>query len=405
MLKGLTYRWKGMHQVAGVDIFIHPDNQWVAQIIILQIKGDQIIIADRYQNITTIDELQNCIPKNSGISLSLSGKGIISKKIETTEVQPLNRSIQLVLPNAKVDDFYVQTTIISNFAFLSIARSELIAQWKKLLTTAKIPIVHIYLESFSLATISPLLDHSIRIPVHQKEYIIKDNKLIEISILQNDVSNTSIRLEQELISPLEITAYSNAFAEISGQYHIFDTYPSNNDREEWVNKNKFQHTGWALISIIFSALICNYFLFVGWQKESNKLVSDNQLLLHETENINTLKQELDKKRNFLGEAGWIDPSKGSYYIDQICATKPSTIKLVKLHYQPLDKLKTQLEKTDQFTPYEILVEGKTKTSESISPWIKQLEKLVIVKKAQSVRFSYNHKTKFNEFTILIQVVH
>ena len=84
-------------------------------LIALELTGNKegVVVSRRFVNIT-LEKLAEENKKKQPIYISIGGKGVIHKKVKYNERVKDKDFIHLVLPNASINDFYLQKTVLSN---------------------------------------------------------------------------------------------------------------------------------------------------------------------------------------------------------------------------------------------------------------------------------------------------
>ena len=111
-------------QSVGIEIIFQPDNTKVYNFILLKKDKGALFIENCKEKITSIEDLKNLIPKNVPISLVLNGKGILHKIISVNEKDTEITLLQKVLPNAQIDDFYIQKIHLDDKIIASLIRKD-----------------------------------------------------------------------------------------------------------------------------------------------------------------------------------------------------------------------------------------------------------------------------------------
>jgi hypothetical protein len=106
---------------AGLDIWITPDDTLEINAIVISSHRDKIKILFK-KSISTIEELPSALSANLPIYLSIDGKGILHKIIDSQNNGPL---LDALLPNANKNDFIIQHTVLEEKReLISIIRNE-----------------------------------------------------------------------------------------------------------------------------------------------------------------------------------------------------------------------------------------------------------------------------------------
>src|SRR5882757_7874292 len=117
-----------INEAVGVSIHIHSDGSVLLQLCSVAASGNELNIDKKVTDLKATGQLKEHIPAKSVIALNLSGKGVLQKKIEKTEEINQNNFNQ-ILPNANIEDFYIQNFISGESSFVSVIRKVEADKW------------------------------------------------------------------------------------------------------------------------------------------------------------------------------------------------------------------------------------------------------------------------------------
>ena len=150
------------------------------------------------------------------IYLSIGGKGIINKKVAAKETISDDDLIQLVLPNAKIADFYLQKKSLGNNQWVvSIIRKSVLDEILQEFKSLKAYVLKIVLGPFSIVNVSGLLANdnaTINVPGHQLQY--KKGELIAHKA-STEATNGLIQIVDDQVDLNHLVSFSNALYHFS----------------------------------------------------------------------------------------------------------------------------------------------------------------------------------------------
>ena len=93
-----------------------------------RLKNTKLSFTQKVTEISKIDDLKKHFKAKSFLAVNLCGKGVFQKQIELTENITQN-NFNLILPNAKTEDFYIQNFISGSCSFVSVIRKTEADKW------------------------------------------------------------------------------------------------------------------------------------------------------------------------------------------------------------------------------------------------------------------------------------
>ena len=159
-----------------------------------------------------------------------------------------------------------------------------------------------------------------------------------------------------------------------------------------------------MLTTFLLLLLGNFLLFNNYRKEYaslESLVNQNQGQLA---TISSLQAELAVKRKFVAQMGLLDPSRASFYSDQIALSVPSAIQLTDLSVYPVEQKLEKGKKSVEFLSNQIRIMGVAKRSNVVNNWIKELKQNAWVKDIQVVNYTQKNARVNGEFELMIELV-
>src|SRR5258707_12949151 len=97
-------------EAIGVSIDIDAGGNTAIYGCSVTIANNQLNFGKKITDLSAVEELAKHFPAKSIVAFNLSGKGILLKQLEGTEEINQN-NFNKILPNASIEDFYVQNFI------------------------------------------------------------------------------------------------------------------------------------------------------------------------------------------------------------------------------------------------------------------------------------------------------
>lgn len=106
--------------LTGVDVQLLADGQMLINFCSMKIKGDQLSVTDKGEGLKNILHFSKQL-KSGLVVLNLSGKGVLTKRME--RIEKLDQQvINQILPNANAGDFYFQLAHEEGGSVVSLIR-------------------------------------------------------------------------------------------------------------------------------------------------------------------------------------------------------------------------------------------------------------------------------------------
>jgi len=389
-------------QCAGVHMFLKPDGSAEYSLVLLKKKSSKIQIEKRELDISDFDTLMHFVPKSVPVILTIEGKGIVNRRVNTENLVSETEIVSRVLPNAKPAEFYIQkTTIKENDIFLTLARRISIDEILERFEKEKRFVIKTVFGPFSLNHIASLLDEKYEVINGKYGGYRMENNLIKETDMKYQDCFSRYRLEEELLSDQDIIAFATAFSFFVEQAEIsLDIEKCGFRNEEFIYKRMFGIMSVVLLLLVFIILMGNLVLYQQYNKKSAELVDQlavNEDLIYELEKVEGV---LKSKEDFIGRSGFLQSSKLSYYADRLAYNLPETIRLTKCDLEPLQK-KLKNNEQPEFTNNQVRVAGLTRESTVLNNWIKTINKETWVKDVKVIGYKQEKNSDPGEFEIEI----
>lgn len=395
---------------AGLEIVILPDGSYQLHVLVLKKQQATLISTAQRSSLASFAEVKAVIDPKTPITIAINGKGIIHRKVHTSENDPASVLLNKLFPNANADDFIIQKTPVSaEEAFVSVIRLTAFQAIIQELTANDLTnIAACFLGPFGVQRLFPILENSITGPgfldVPNFRLQLSDQRITGIESTtytpQGFIKIGTEQFSYELLIP-----FAAALAYYTNEGNdIFNSQALNKLKEEFLQKQKFEFRGWSLLVATFLVLIINYLVFNNyWSKnrEMNTRLESAQAALNRYEK---LKAEYDQKQQVLKENGLLDGSRTSYYADQLAIELPLSIQLTGLNIHPLRKKKPGEEEHGfSFENRHILVSGNCQRNTELNEWMKKIKKLSWTGEVTLLNYKQDNLKDNGLFLIEIQI--
>jgi len=410
MLKDIKFReLLRSKTAAGVEVIISDNENFKINLTILHQEKSSIEIKTAQTNIENISNLKQSISSDIPVNLVLNGKGIIHKIVSYEKTDDDNSLLQKVFPNANPNEFYIEKEpSADNNILVSIIRKSVADDILKSFNENEIYIVSASLGPFCVSTIYNLLNgntsegnHEINIAHHKLTFI--DGKINEFQT-NIKIPEEKIPVGNELLDQNSVIPFAAAFQYLYAEIESLPTKAPSimRNREEFINEKIFKTMGWIVLALFFIILMVNFFLFNSFSVKYTELeqkVFQNKDRLFYFEN---LKKEVEEKQFFLKKSGLMQPSRTSFFADQLAIDLPKSLQLIDLNINPFEK-KAGKNKGITFMKNSIIIAGTCKKSTELNEWIKILKDYSWVNEASIINYAKTSANKPGEFKMEILI--
>lgn len=381
------------NRIQSVHIHLGTDQKEYRLIEIHKSKNN-LSITDEFAT-THFEELITKISKNKPVVVSITGQGIISKKVDN------NPNYQSkILFNADPDDFYWYECKQETTLYVSVARKELIDAEIVLLEKSQVSVIGISIGPFVSTGIKQLLEDTV-IQTHDFDLTFKNDVLVEFK-------KRSEKHTQEYTIGDEVISGNNIIGFASVLHHLYpnDTIASeiaylSKNKEEYTYKKAFNVLGVFTLSFFLISLLISYLLLDHYQNAHHKVQVELGQQNVAYSKLVSLEKDKENKEAILKESGLRDSNYLSFYISEITREVPSEINLKLLNVFPATS-KIKAEQRINFTNDLVEIEGTVSSYTAFASWMKVLKKQPWVGNLEIVDFQKENKTNSFKIKLLIK---
>ncbi|MBS1520711.1 MAG: hypothetical protein JST50_06940 [Bacteroidetes bacterium] len=391
-------------KVAGVNIHIQSNGQPLIQVCQVEANGNQLDITKKFTDLTSINQLKEHLPAKAVISLNLSGKGILHKRIDKVETIDQN-AFSKVLPNVKLEDFYMQNFISGEYSFVSIARKTEAGKWLNQLNELNFQPLLLSLGVFPIENIIPQLniyEHQAIIGGYQ---IQRNDKGEWIDVKATEESSAfAIKLASEKMDEKLLIPYATAFQLV--MINQLDTVRANDEKLDKIlnakqSEQKLKVQGVIALAVIFTLLLLNY-VTLSWFNSSNAVLSEQVGKYAETtSNEQEVSDKIKQKQTLLHALGWDGGINKSILIDQVASLMPPEITLQAISVNPVDVADSRVQKMVVYDDKKIIITGNSEKIIPVNEWIARIKTKSWVKNIQLENFAFDNELNTGRFIIAI----
>ena len=393
-------------KVMGIDISILEGARYKINLSLLQLKKEEIQIVFTKPGLSDLTQIKDILPEHVPVALAIDGKGILNKQLAVSANTPDKDLIRQIIPGAKIEDFYLQKYQIgADKLWVSIIRQQTLDKIIQDFTDKEIDLIDINLGPIALDAIKQVLlgeqqDGIFQAGAYQLEYEAGSIKEITKNISPKEVD---IQLGDDKISSDLILSYALAMQvfldnKIGLQLPALKTF-----RETWLHKKLAKPLLYGVIGFSFLLILSNFLYFSYISSAVQDLSGELQVHKNNLNRLESLKAEVESKKAFLKETGWLQSSKTSYYADQLALSLPQSTKFNELIVYPeyID-VKNNRDKTlKTFESDKILINGVSRNSKIFNEWLAKIKTWQWVKTVNLLSYSQHKVGSKADFSVSI----
>ncbi|HEX3008691.1 MAG TPA: PilN domain-containing protein [Bacteroidales bacterium] len=393
----LKYRFK-ISSIAGIYCNISPSGTKTFRIVRVDYnKGnlDFDLLGEAEDDYDAVAELTKKLP----VYLAVDGKGILLKNVVPDSEKPL---INQVIPGAQEDEFVLDSYAGRDSLHVAIARKELLDDTIVLLKKAGVNVICLALGPLRVGNLIKYfneLPDAVAWENNRLVYSRKENVIDRIERL-SDGKDQIFKIDSKPVSSVYLPALSVALEFFLEEGHECVFKEVNESKKEFQSKVVFQRSGFAFLIFIFLILFINMGLYMHYKegkREIENRLTGNRNILNE---IDSLRQDLAWKKQYLKSSGFLNNSRMSFYADRIAATVPTEIELEKLEINPIEgKIKDNKEIVLKANT--IFITGTAKSSVYVNDWVHQLKEFKWIENVDIL--NYKQEDDFNSGVFSFEV--
>jgi Tfp pilus assembly protein PilN len=394
-----------INQVVGVSINLRQDGAVNINACSVTAHAQQLDIDKKAIDLYAVDELKKHFPPKSLVALNLSGKGVLYKQIErTAEIDQNNFS--KILPNANIEDFYVQNFISGELSFVSVIRKAEADRWINQLKDQHYGPLALSLGPFPVQHIIPQLNVYGNEIIFNGNIIRRDEHSQWTSYRYDEPSQTpfALKIESEGINEKLVVPYAAAFQMVlASKLEVIEAYvPSLQTAfQKKLTDHKIKVQGFLILAVLFMLLLGN-FVWFSWLNSANiRLSQQVSQFAQSTSSIQDIDDQVKKKEGLLQSLGWDGGINKSALVDQLASLMPEEITWKEVAISPVDLNSSRVQKSIIFFSRRIRVTGTSEKIIPVNEWMARLKTRAWVKSVQLESYTYNNELNTGQFIILL----
>jgi Tfp pilus assembly protein PilN len=394
-----------INQAAGVSVNILTSDTVLIDACGVVVKNNQLHFQEKIIGSTNFEELTKKLPSKSPIALNLFGKGVLQKTLDKIDQIDQN-SFRQILPNANLEDFYVQNFISGNKSFISVIRKLDADKWVSLIIERGFVPLVLSLGVFPVGNIQQQLNFYAEDLTFGGHVILRNEELewLDYSYDKTQMALFPIKIDTETIDEKLIVAYAAAFQLImANKISLIKTNADSLESklETYLADRKLKFKGLIALLILFVSLLVNFFLLSSLTATNKTLAAKLNVSAQSTNNLKGVADEVANKEQLLKELGWDGGVNKSAIVDQLASLLPAGVSWTDLTINPLSKPANSTLTAPRFSDGKIRVSGSAEQIIPVNEWLARIKTKKWVKNAQLDSYVYDSEISSGRFTVII----
>jgi len=401
----MLQQYYSINEATGISIVIGKDGSYTLNACAVSIQNNQLSFDKKLTGLTALNELKRSLPVKTFVSVNLFGKGVLQKQIEKAE-EINQHNFSQVLPNANMEDFYVQHFISGNSSFVSVVRKVEADKWITLLKELGYVPLMLSLGAFPVQNVIGQLNiyggdvvfdgHTI----HRNE----QSEWTAVKYHENTVAEFPLKIESESINEKLLLAYASVFQLVLSakiDTVLAEAPGLNEELKKVLEEKKLKVYGFLTLAVFFVLLLVNFFLFSGLNASNARLTEQVSRTAQNSNDVQQINMQVQQKDSLLKILGWEGNINKASLIDQVASLLPQDITWREAAVDPVDVPASRVQKSIVFYTRKIRITGNSEKIIPVNEWIARIKTKAWVKNVQLDSYTFNSEQDTGQFTILI----
>ena len=307
-----------INSIQVVGIFQDIDHERYTLLTFKKAKGKLDILENK--TFTTIESVFENIDFKLPILLSVDGKGVLNKKIDSA-----NEIDIAWQKNIDFNTIYYTSYSQNNTTFMSFCRKNVVDEWLTVFQSKKAQIIDIYIGSFLSVLVAESIGENEIISGNTK-LELEQNELV--NYVKLEVSQTgNYTISDNLVSNYAIPLYGNVLHYFIQNESVSKSELENNSIDEVVYRKAFSVFGLIILFGFLITLLISYFSIQYYSSKNAELNIQNVYSNKAYQQIVTLENQKKDKEKIIKDSGFLSDKFLSFYSYEISKSVPNTVSL------------------------------------------------------------------------------
>ena len=376
-----------INSIQVVGIFQDMDNERYTLLTFKKAKGKLDIVENK--TFTTLESLFENIDLKLPILLSVDGKGVLNKKIDSANEVDIAWQ-----KNIDFNTIYYTSYSQNNTTFMSFCRKNVVDEWLTVFQSKKAQIIDIYIGSFLSVLVAESIGENEIISGNTKLELEQNELVNYVKLEANPTANYTI--SDNMVSNYAVPLYGNVLHYFIQNESVSKSQLENNSIDEVVYRKAFTVFGLVILFGFLITLLISYLSIQHYSSKNAELNIQNVYSNKAYQQIVTLENQKKDKEKIIKDSGFLSDKFLSFYSYEIIKSIPNSVSLNELNSAPLQKVVKSNEKVE-ITPGTIVVKGITIDENEFNDWLRRIKSFEWVAKfeIESIKKDKKNNTLFS----------
>ncbi|SFC79213.1 hypothetical protein SAMN05421747_12715 [Parapedobacter composti] len=404
MFAVLTSYLRHIPQVVGVELLLAEGDVLVANLVVVRRAGTKVHFVRGEYGLGSYSAIAAHVPAGVPMMVAMGGKGVIHRSVARGAGEGDEALLRQVLPNAKPDDFYVQSADLEGIHMVSVARRTQVDDVIGALQAQGLVLLGAGLGPFAVDFFREFLMDEKRevLALWRHRFTLHGGKIAGYELLPDDSAVTARRVELggEQLNERLVPAFAVAFVAISDiPFAQLPVAALQTSAAECRGKWAFRRSAVAVMVFFLVVLLGNALYFMHYSDKVAGFAGSDALDIQRE--INKLQQQGAERDALLKGLWHADmPRWGmAYMTDRLAASRPASILLTELAVYPKDVAMSRRERRPVHAPSAIRIRGTCTDVPLLNGWMKQLRQLPFCQAVEIDSYEFDGRNGLGIFTL------
>lgn len=387
----------------GIAFDFLDDGSYLLNYVEITKTKRKLSIVKSQQQLTDVKIIETKFETEDVVQVHLLGKGIVYRAIDANSVSDLNdvdKLISLVLPNADVKDFLVNSYPIDNLIYIAICRKSLVDEILMQLQELNCTPINIYIGPFYIDVVLPFINAKEPIKLNSYTIPLEQEGIATIKKENNSNIEQNFTIENNVIASNLLLIFSSVLLiELKAEGSALQHPLTLNYKRTILFKKKYKKYLLNTMIVFFLLLFIN---FAMYSYLYNTLSILTRTTIQQTK-ISELKiqqkNEYDFSKKFIENKKWNKAHLLTEYTESIIKTAPNGLSIKNFNYQLNNSNKNKLE----LVYNKIYISGLVVNSNELNKWMKNLVALNLFKDVELISYTTLPNSSDYSFNLVIEL--
>ena len=345
MFKEIKNKILQIKKAYGLELSFLAGEEMLIQAVVIKLQKNKIIKEREVHSMVAFSELNKVIPAGSPVAITVSGKGVLHKKIPAGTSG--DHVFETALPNGNPGDFYMEISQYEHFSSVYIIRRAVLDKIVNELIRHRCRVLSVALGATDLQYLLPYFNFDEDSgEIKSNHFLLRvdqQKKILDIEPSPFPAGEARPTLEysvgDQYVFSRGIMAFGSAVGLLAGSAFGgggIDNEDIGREREEYRYFRYFKVASLSFLAGIFGILLINFLLYSHYAGMNEQQYANQVLTQSQEKRAQQLESDLLSKEKFINGYGWDHPARISFYADRIAALVPDDAMLTGMKINPVN---------------------------------------------------------------------